>query len=133
MKSAIVSLFTFFSLPTPIISSPISNPPLSGLLKRQTDPLCSTKEKIPSLWIIDHLTINYTDDETIRPGNASFRLTDNLKGGIKEELSCALRANYVCEFKGTGSDKQLGIWVQLNLGVASFTLTRGLEGCEGSR
>jgi len=135
MKSAVVYLFTLSSLLTPILSSPVSNlrhP--DGIPKRQAAPLCSAREKIPSLWAVDHLEINYTDDETVRPGNASFRLTDNLTGGgAKEELSCALRSNYVCEFKGTGLDKELGIWVQLNLGVASFTLTKGLEGCEGGR
>ncbi|KAK4167492.1 hypothetical protein QBC43DRAFT_177225, partial [Cladorrhinum sp. PSN259] len=91
-------------------------------------------DTIPSLWVIDKLSVEYTEDETIRRGNASFTLTDNQRK-TAENLRCELRSNYVCEFQGTPEDRDLNIWVQLNSGMARFTLNRTLVGCaeNGSR
>ncbi|KAK4224372.1 hypothetical protein QBC38DRAFT_446491 [Podospora fimiseda] len=122
MKYVVFTL-SFLSFLSSTLGSPLST--------RQVD--CTAENTIPSAWVIDKLSVNYTDDETIRPGKASFTLTDNQRK-TTENLRCDLRANYVCEFKGTPGDKDLGIWVQLNLGIASFTLNRTLVGCgEGGR
>jgi hypothetical protein len=114
---------------TTLILSYLLSPVLSNsIIPRQVNPGCTTPETIPSLWVIDKLSVEYTEDETIRRGNASFTLTDNQRK-TKENLRCELRSNYVCEFQGTPEDRDLNIWVQLNLGVARFTLNRTLVGC----
>ncbi|KAK3990399.1 hypothetical protein QBC44DRAFT_239031 [Cladorrhinum sp. PSN332] len=114
------AFFSFLPFLPATLAGPVSS--------RQVDPGCTSEDTIPSLWVIDKLSVDYTDDETVRRGNATFTLTDNQKG-TKENLRCELRANYVCDFQGTPGDKDLGIWLQLNLGVATFTLNKTLVGC----
>ena len=104
-------------------------------------PVCVPDQKIPHLWEISSFVVNYTPDETVRKGNASFTITNSLTGKT-EELECSLRFNYLCEFLSTagsrpgdsgsgGEGKEEGqgrnIWVQVNLLSASLTISESWD------
>ena len=91
---------------------------------RQLPTVCSEGDTIKNLWRVEHLNVTYTTDELVRPGNASFSITT---GTETQKLFCTLRANYVCEMKETPGDPGLYIWLQINVGVASFSLDQSLS------
>ena len=91
---------------------------------RQLPTICSEGDIIKDLWRVEHLNVTYTTDERVRPGNASFSITT---GTSTQRLFCTLRANYVCEMKETPGDPGLYIWLQINVGVASFSLDQSLS------
>lgn len=74
--------------------------------------------------------MTYTADELVRPGNASFTISNKLTN-TTERLHCALRANYICEIKSSEGDNSFGIWLQINLDVATFTLNQSLPCGDG--
>ncbi len=90
---------------------------------RQSETVCSDGATIEKLWLVEHLNVTYTENELVRPGNASWTITNNL-AKTTEHLSCALRANYICELNGTPGDAGLHIWVQINLDVAAFSMNQ---------
>jgi hypothetical protein len=93
-------------------------------------PVCSEGTIIRDLWLVRQLNVSYTDDELVRPGNASWIITNTMKN-TTEQLTCPLRSNYVCEMNGTPQDPSLDIWLQINLDSASFTLNESLS-CEST-
>lgn len=88
--------------------------------------ICSEGASITNLWLVERLNVSYTDDELVRPGNASWTLTNTMLN-TTERLTCPLRANYVCEMDGTPQDKGLYIWLQINLDEARFTFNESLS------
>ncbi|KAK3386797.1 hypothetical protein B0H63DRAFT_140891 [Podospora didyma] len=102
-----------------VLASPSTFP---SAIKSRTVPACVDSETIPNLWSVQELSVTYTDDELVSQGNASFILSNHVTR-YTESLRCSLRANYVCEFHGTPGDKDLEIWVQLNLQLASITIS----------
>jgi hypothetical protein len=92
---------------------------------RQASPSCSDGETIKNLWLVEQLNVTYTSDERVKPGNASFTLTNTL-AHTTERIGCSLRANYICELHGTPGDASLYIWLQINLDVARFTLNQSV-------
>ena len=92
---------------------------------RQSFPVCTDGSIIKNMWLVDQLNVAYTSDELVRPGNASFAITNNLTN-TTETIRCSLRANYVCEVHGTPGYDSLQIWLQINLDVARFTLNQSL-------
>jgi hypothetical protein len=80
---------------------------------------------IENLWLVDALTVAYTNDERVQPSIASWRVTNTISGTV-EELSCNLRANYICELSGTASDPTLQVWLQVNLDQAWVTVNQSL-------
>ncbi|KAK0667083.1 hypothetical protein QBC41DRAFT_141945 [Cercophora samala] len=111
----------------PLLPAISATPAPSHLSPRQQ--ICIGDSQ-PGLWVVENLTVEYTGDEVLQRGNATFALT-NTNTEVTETLRCSLRANYICEFYGTPSDPNLDIWLQLNLNVASFTLNKTLPGCLG--
>lgn len=93
--------------------------------RQQSAPACSDGATIGDLWLVKDLNVTYTSDELVRPGNATFTITNNLTNET-ERIHCALRANYVCDIRGTPGDDSLTIWLQINLDVARFTLNQSL-------
>ncbi|GAB1312584.1 hypothetical protein MFIFM68171_02794 [Madurella fahalii] len=93
--------------------------------RQQPAPACSDGATIENLWLVKDLNVTYTSDELVRPGNASFTITNNLTNET-ERILCALRANYVCDIHGTPGDESLEIWLQINLDVARITLNQSL-------
>jgi hypothetical protein len=69
--------------------------------------------------------VAYTDNELVRPGNASWTITNNMTKASKR-IDCALRANYICELESTLGDESLHLWLQINLDVATFTINQSL-------
>lgn len=90
---------------------------------------CTSGATIPNLWSVSDLVVAYTEDETIRKGNASFTVTDT-RSHRTQHLRCTLRFNYLCEFLGTPDDKGLHIWVQVNLLATAITFNQPWE-CDG--
>ncbi|KAK0736534.1 hypothetical protein B0T21DRAFT_332998 [Apiosordaria backusii] len=119
-----LSLFATLAAFLPFISA---IPAASHLSPRQQTCIGDSQ---PGLWVVENLEVEYTGDEVLQRGNATFTLT-NTNTEVTETLRCSLRANYICEFYGTPSDPNLDIWVQLNLNVATFTLNKTLPGCLG--
>ncbi|KAK4198086.1 hypothetical protein QBC40DRAFT_230639 [Triangularia verruculosa] len=119
-----LSVFTALAAVLPTISA---IPAASHLASRQQ--ICIGDSQ-PGLWVVENLVVEYTGDEVLQRGNATFTLT-NTDTETTETLRCSLRANYICEFYGIPSDANLDIWLQLNLNVASFTLNKTLPGCLG--
>ncbi|KAK3343418.1 hypothetical protein B0T25DRAFT_634527 [Lasiosphaeria hispida] len=104
--------------------------PLSTLITTLLSPIsaipttraaCVPGQTLPSLWTIPSITIVYTPDELLRPGNATFTLT-NTAAATTETIHCPLRFNSLCELAGTPADKDLHLWLQVNLQVASLTI-----------
>ncbi|KXX82010.1 hypothetical protein MMYC01_201515 [Madurella mycetomatis] len=93
--------------------------------RQEPGPACSDGATIENLWLVKDLNVTYTSDELVRPGNATFTITNNLTNET-ERIHCALRANYVCDIRGTPGDDSLSIWLQINLDVARFTLNQSL-------
>ncbi|KAK0610137.1 hypothetical protein B0T17DRAFT_658662 [Bombardia bombarda] len=81
---------------------------------------CANGATIPNLWSVQDLSVTYTNDETIGPGRANFTIS-NTQTNYTETIRCNLRANYVCELKGTPGDKDLHLWLQVNLQDGSVT------------
>jgi hypothetical protein len=92
---------------------------------RQPPPTCSGGTTIEDLWVVDQLNVTYTHDETVRPGNAAWRLANTMTSDV-EVLRCNLRANYICELNGTPGDSGLHVWLQINLDVARITINQSL-------
>jgi len=109
--------------------SRLHNPNLNIIARREGEEACNAGTNIPNLWSISDLTVAYTEDETVRKGNASFTVTDTRSKRV-QHLQCTLRFNYLCEFLGTPEDKELYIWVQVNLLAAAITVTQPWS-CEG--
>ncbi|KAK3371076.1 hypothetical protein B0T24DRAFT_721271 [Lasiosphaeria ovina] len=86
-------------------------------------PACVDSETIVDLWSVQGLSVAYTHDELVRQGNATFTLA-NTRTGYRETLRCALTFNSLCEFHGTPGDKDLQLWLQLNLELASITINQ---------
>ena len=101
-------------------------PSLLQATPQQSAPACVEGATIENLWRVQQLNVNYTDDERVRRGNATFTITNNLTN-ITESIRCSLRANYVCEVYGTPAQETLQIWLQINLGVARFTLNQTVD------
>ncbi len=91
---------------------------------RQLPTVCSEGDTIKNLWRVEHLNVTYTTDELVGRSNASFTITSL---GTTQRLVCTLRANYVCEMKETLGYPGLYIWLQINVGVASFSLDQSLS------
>ncbi|KAK4172415.1 hypothetical protein QBC36DRAFT_197051 [Triangularia setosa] len=123
-----LSLFATLTAFLPSISAIPPAPPSHHLSARQH--IICIGDSQPGLWVVENLEVEYTGDEVLQRGNATFTLT-NTNTKVTETLRCSLRANYICEFYGTPSDPDLDIWLQLNLNVASFTLNKTLPGCLG--
>jgi len=85
--------------------------------------VCSEGTNIPNLWSFQSLVVDYTEDETVRQGNASFSITNTLTSRT-DNLRCSLIFNSLCEVFGTPSDKDLHIWVQVNWGAAAITIAQ---------
>ncbi|KAL1841796.1 hypothetical protein VTJ49DRAFT_6549 [Mycothermus thermophilus] len=114
-----LGLATVLSLHPVIEASPVV---------RQATPVCTDGGTIENLWLVEELQVAYTHDERVRPGTASWRITNTVSGAV-EELSCNLRANYICELAGTPTDPSLQVWLQINLDVARITINQSLP-CE---
>jgi hypothetical protein len=99
--------------------------PYALVERRQTTAACSDGSTIKSLWQITELNVTYTGNELVRPGNASFTITNNLTN-TTERVRCTLRANYLCEVSGTLGNDSLHLWLQINLDVATFTLNQSV-------
>ncbi|KAK4667683.1 hypothetical protein QC763_310662 [Podospora pseudopauciseta] len=119
-----LSLFTAL---VPLLPSISAIPASSHLSPRQQRCIGDSE---PGLWVVENLEVEYTGDEVLQRGNATFTLT-NTNTEVTDTLRCSLRANYICEFYGIPSDPNLDIWLQLNLNVASFTLNKTLPDCLG--
>ncbi|KAK3906159.1 hypothetical protein C8A05DRAFT_12086 [Staphylotrichum tortipilum] len=90
---------------------------------RQSQVACSDGATVEKLWLVERLNVTYTENELVRHGNASWTIVNTL-AKTTEHLSCALRANYICELNGTPGDPSLHIWVQINLDVATFSINQ---------
>ncbi|KAK4236971.1 hypothetical protein C8A03DRAFT_45131 [Achaetomium macrosporum] len=101
----------------------------ASITPRQSPSACSDGATIENLWLVERLNVTYTSDELVRPGNASWTITNTLTN-TTERLSCTLRANYICELNGTPGDASFHIWLQINLDIATFTLNQSLP-CRG--
>ncbi|KAK3304959.1 uncharacterized protein B0T15DRAFT_256332 [Chaetomium strumarium] len=97
----------------------------ASIAPRQSPSACSDGTTIENLWLVERLNVTYTSDELVRPGNASWTVTNTLTN-TTERISCTLRANYICELNGTPGDASFHIWLQINLDVATFTLNQTL-------
>jgi hypothetical protein len=86
---------------------------------------CSNGATIEDLWLVDHLNVTYTDNELVRPGNASWTITNNMTNASKR-IDCVLRANYICELESTLGNESLHLWLQINLDVATFTINQSV-------
>ncbi|KAL2261100.1 hypothetical protein VTK26DRAFT_4701 [Humicola hyalothermophila] len=96
---------------------------------RQATADCSEGAVIEDLWLVKNLNVNFTDDERVRQANATFTITSSLTD-TTETIHCPLRANYICEVYGTPAQDNLQIWLQINLGIAKFTLNQTVD-CSG--
>ncbi|KAM7189425.1 hypothetical protein V8F20_010155, partial [Naviculisporaceae sp. PSN 640] len=85
--------------------------------------LCADNATVKDLWTVESLRVTYASDLTSGSGRSTFKLT-NTRTNFSEELSCALRANYVCEYKGTPADPGLNIWMQLHIETAFVTINQ---------
>ncbi|KAK4210555.1 hypothetical protein QBC37DRAFT_254281, partial [Rhypophila decipiens] len=85
--------------------------------------LCADSATVKDLWTVQGLKVTYASDLTRDSGKSTFKLT-NTRTNFSEELSCSLRANYVCEYKGTPADPGLNIWMQLHIEKAYVTINQ---------
>ncbi|KAK0733198.1 hypothetical protein B0T26DRAFT_669628 [Lasiosphaeria miniovina] len=90
--------------------------------------VCTDGATIPNLWSVHDLHIAYSHEGLSAGGNASFAVTDT-RTNTTEAVWCALRLNYQCQVDGTPGNKNLSIWMQLNL-AAYFTFSLA-QACAG--
>lgn len=98
---------------------------LSPLPVRQRSSVCEYDATVPGLWLVDGLSVKYTNDEQAQPGNASWTLTNTLTN-VTEHINCPLRLNYICDMNGTPKDSGLHIWLQINLNIAALSFNQTL-------
>lgn len=116
----------------PVVSAAVAARDARGLTAiRQAGPACTEGSIIKNLWFVEKLNVTYTRDELVKPGNASWAITNTLTN-TTQQLRCNLRANYACEFKGTPGDAGLYIWLQINLDVAAFYLNQSVSCATGA-
>jgi hypothetical protein len=98
----------------------------SGVAIQQLSPACSDGATIEGLWLVDQLNVTYTEDELVKPGNATWRMTNTLTN-TTERLRCPLRSNYRCEINGSPEDDSLRIWLQINIDLATLSINQSLS------
>jgi len=90
---------------------------------------CIDGAKLPNLWSVQDIQIAYARGDGGPPSNATFTFTD-LRANQTDSLQCNLRANYQCQINGTPKNKDITIWLQLNL--LAYVSVSQMERCEGS-
>lgn len=101
----VVKLQTALSLMTALLSHDVLASPLSNRADA-----C----QVPS-WSVQDVSVTYSDD-TNTPGLASFSITNSVTHQ-HESLKCDLLFNTLCRVDGTPLDKNLSIYLQVNLWV----------------
>jgi len=90
---------------------------------------CINGATVRNLYAFNDLKIYYSGSGS---GNATFSLT-NMETKQTETLSCNLRIAYQCQFDGTPGNKDLQVWLQLNLAAYfSFSQNRACNGTTGT-
>lgn len=92
---------------------------------KKEGPACTDGATIEDLWLVERVNVTHTNDELVKPGSASWTVTNTLTN-LTERLTCTLRANYICEMNGTPEDETFHVWLQINLNVAVFTFNQSL-------
>lgn len=96
----------------PLVATLLTHRGWTWPVSPRADPRC----EVPS-WSVQDVSVTYSDDDTETPGLASFNITNSVTHQ-HESLTCQLLYNTLCRIEGTPLDKDLHIYLQVNLWVA---------------
>ena len=87
------------------------------------------KCQMPS-WTLQSVAATYSDD-TYTPGIAAVTITNSITN-TTESFDCPLSFNTLCQLDGTPGDKDLRVYMQINMEAASISFNKTWT-CEASQ